>query len=117
MPHGWAAGQYVLLHRNSLVYVDGKKLELCWGVQPDWLKDGAKLSVKQAPTEFGKVQFELRRSESTLILDYNLTLAPGQAAAEEVRLHIPPLGGKITSVQVNGRVRSLYPGESVITLR
>jgi hypothetical protein len=116
MPHGWAAGQYVLLHRNSLVYEDGKKLELCWGVQPDWLKDGAKLSVKQAPTRFGKVQFELQRSESSLILDYNLTPAPGQAAAEEVRLHIPPLGGKIASVRVNGKVRSLSAGESVITL-
>jgi hypothetical protein len=116
MPHGWAAGEYVLLHRNSLVYENGKKLELCWGVQPDWLKDGAKLSVKQAPTEFGKVQFDLQRSESNLILDYNLTPASGQAGAEGVRLHIPPLGGKITSVRVNGKVRSLSPGESVITL-
>jgi hypothetical protein len=116
MPHGWAAGQYVLLHRNSLVYEDGKRLELCWGVQPEWLKDGAKLSVKQAPTEFGKVQFTLQRSESSLILDYNLTPAPGQAAAEEVRLHIPPLGGKITSVRVNGKIRSLSPEESVIAL-
>ncbi len=116
MPHGWAAGQYVLLHRNSLVYEDGRKLELCWGVQSDWLKEGAKLSVKQAPTEFGKVQFELRRSESTLILDYTLTPVPGQAAAEAVRLHIPALGGKISAVQVNGKVRSLSPGESVINL-
>jgi GH15 family glucan-1,4-alpha-glucosidase len=116
MPHGWAAGQYVLLHRNALVYEDGEKLELCWGVQPDWLKDGAKLSVKQAPTKFGKVQFELQRSEASLILDYKLTSAPGQATAEQVRLHIPALGGKITSVRVNGKVRSLSPEESVITL-
>lgn len=116
MPHGWAAGQYVLLHRNALVYEDGKKLELCWGVQPDWLKEGAKVSVKEAPTEFGKVQFELQRSGSTLSLDYRLTPGPGQARAEEVRLHIPPLAGKITSVSVNGAVRSLAPGESVITL-
>jgi hypothetical protein len=116
MPHGWAAGQYVLLHRNSLVYEDGKKLELCWGVQPDWLMEGAKLSVQQAPTVFGKIQFELRRSGPTLILDYNLTPAPGQAAAEEVRLHIPPLQGKISSVRVNGKVRSVTPEESVIPL-
>ena len=116
MPHGWAAAQYVHLLRNCFVLEDGKKLELCWGVQPDWLKDGAKLSVKQAPTKFGKVQFELQRSEASLILDYKLTSAPGQATAEQVRLHIPPLGGKITSVRVNGKVRSLSPEESVITL-
>lgn len=117
MPHGWAAGQYVLLHRNALVYEDGKRLELCWGVQPEWLKDGAKLSVKQAPTIFGKVRFELQRSGSSLILDYSLTPASGQAAAEEVRLHVPSLGGEITSVRVNGKARSIAPGESVITLK
>jgi hypothetical protein len=116
MPHGWAAGQYVHLHRNSLVYEDGKKLELCWGVQPDWLSDGAKLSVKQAPTRFGKIQFELQRSGSSLTLDYNLTPASGQATAEEVRLRIPPLKEKITSVRINGTVRSLSAGESVVTL-
>jgi hypothetical protein len=43
-------------------------------------------------------------------LDYNLTLAPGQAVAEEVRLHIPPLRGKVTSVQVNGKVRTFEMG-------
>ncbi len=116
MPHGWAAGQYVHLHRNSLVYEDGKKLELCWGVQPDWLKDGARISVKRAPTDFGKVQFELQRSGSSLILDYNVTAAPGQAPEEGIRLHIPALEGQITSVRVNGKVHSLAPGESVITL-
>jgi len=116
MPHGWAAGQYVLLHRNALVYEDGNKLELGWGVQPDWLKDGAKISVKQAPTIFGKVQYDLQRSGSTLSLDYTLTPAPGQAAAEAVRLHIPNLGGQITSVRINGKERSVSAGESVITV-
>ena len=104
------------LYRNALVYEDGKKLELCWGVQPDWLKDGAKISVKGAPTRFGKVQFELQRSESSLIFDYSVTPGPHQAPAEEVRVHLAALAGKITSVRVNGKVRNLSPGESVITL-
>ena len=116
MPHGWAAGQYVLLHRNALLYEDGKKLELGWGVQPDWLKDGAKISVKQAPTIFGKVQYDLERSGSTLNLDYNLTPAPGQVAAEAVHLRIPNLRGQITAVRVNGKERSLSAGESAISL-
>ena len=30
---------YVHLYRNALVYEDAKKLELCWGVQPDWLME------------------------------------------------------------------------------
>jgi len=116
MPHGWAAGQYVLLHRNALVYEDGRKLELGWGVQPDWLKDGAKISVKQAPTIFGKVQYDLERSGATLNLDYHLTPAPGQVAAEAVHLRVPNLGGQITAVRVNGKERSLAAGESAISL-
>jgi hypothetical protein len=116
MPHGWAAAQYVHLFRNCFVFEDGKKLELCWGVQPEWVKEGAKLSVKQAPSKFGKVQFELQRSGTTLVLDYNLMPEPGQASAEEVRLHIPPVKERITSVRINGKGRVLSPSESVIKL-
>ena len=115
MPHGWAAGQYVLLHRNSLVYEDGKKLELCWGVQPEWLKEGAKVSVK-APTQFGKIDFELKKSGSILALDYNLTPGTDQTAAEELYLHIPPGLKGISSLCINGKTRPISVGESVIKL-
>ena len=80
------------------------------------MKEGGKVSVQQAPTKFGKVQYKLERSDASLILDYNLAPAPGQATAAEVRLHIPALEPKITSVRVNGNVRSVSPGESVIAL-
>jgi hypothetical protein len=116
MPHGWAAGQYVLLHRNSLVYEDGKQLELGWGVQPEWLKEGGKISVKRAPTAFGKVQYDLQHSGASLTLDYNVAPAAGQPAPEKVRLHIPALAETITSVVVNGKARPVSPGESVISL-
>jgi hypothetical protein len=113
MPHGWAAGQYIHLHRNSLVFENEKKLELCWGVQPEWLEDGAKVSAKSAPTRFGKVNFELQRRGTEMALDYHLaaTLNP-----EQVRLHIPRGLEGIQSIRINGRSRALRPGETVITL-
>ena len=115
MPHGWAAAQYVLLHRNALVFENHKYLELCWGVQPEWLRDGGKLSAHRAATKFGTVDFTLQRSGSELVFDYNLASA-GHGAPEETRLHIPKLREAIASVRINGRARSLAPGESVIKL-
>jgi len=113
MPHGWAAGQYVHLHRNSLVFENEKTLELCWGVQPEWVKDGAKITVKGAPTRFGKVDLELQRRGAELALDYHLarTVNP-----EHVRLHIPPGLEGVQSLRINGRARELPPGTTVIAL-
>jgi hypothetical protein len=113
MPHGWAAGQYIHLHRNSLVFENEKTLELCWGVQPEWLAEGAKITVKGAPTRFGKVDLELRRRGTDLALDYHLAATPNP---ERVRLHIPRGLQGIQSIRINGRSRVLPPSETVITL-
>jgi hypothetical protein len=116
MPHCWAASEYVTIHRNSLVYENEGKLELCWGVQPEWLHDGAKLSVKRALTQFGWCEFSLQRSGSSLALDYKLAPETGYPIPEEVRFHIPKLKGALTSIRVNGETRMLTPGESVMML-
>ena len=60
-PHGWAAASYVLMHRNAFVYENEGALELCWGVHPEWLVDGAHFSVKRAPTRFGTLDLEMKR--------------------------------------------------------
>ena len=116
MPHGWAAAQYVLLHRNALVFENQTDLELCWGVQPKWLDDDARITVKKAPTKFGKLDFELKRSGASLLLDYKLRPEPGHPTAQQLRFHIPRLEEKITSIIVNGKVQTLSPDESSIRL-
>ena len=116
MPHCWAAAEYVTIHRNSLVYENEGKLELCWGVQPEWLHDGAKLSAKRALTKFGWCEFSVQRLGATLALDYQLAPEVGYPAPEEVRFHVPKLKEAIRSIRVNGETRPLSPGESVIKL-
>jgi len=117
MPHGWAAAEYVLLHRNSLVYENGNNLELCWGVDPGWLGDGAHIAVTHAPTKFGKVDFDLSRSGSILVFEHNLFSIAGQPKPEKMSLHIPPSVGKeIRSVRLRGKVHALSPGESVLPI-
>jgi hypothetical protein len=116
MPHSWAAAQYVTIHRSSLVYENEGKLELCWGVQPEWLHDGAKFSVKRALTKFGRCEFNVQHLGTTLVLDYDLAPKAGSPAPEEVRFHIPKLKEAIKSIRVNGKTRMLSPEESVIKL-
>jgi hypothetical protein len=116
MPHSRAAAEYVTIHRSSLVYENEGKLELCWGIQPEWLPDGAKLSAKRALTQFGRCEFSLQRFGATLALDYRLASEAGYPVPEEVRFHIPKLKEALTSMRVNGETRMLSPGESVIKL-
>lgn len=116
IPHGWAAAQYVHVHRNCLVYENEGKLELGWGVQPEWLSEGTKIAARKAPTRFGMIDFELQRSGPTLALDYKFAPGRGQASPEELRWHIPPGLKGISSIRINGNTRAIAPGESVIKL-
>ena len=116
-PHGWAAASFVLLYRNALLYEDGDRLELCWGVFPEWLRSGAHIRVTSAPTRFGEVDFELRRSGSVIDFDYHLVPHANQQKPNEVRLHTPPaVQSEISEVRLNGKRHLLRPGESVIQL-
>jgi len=115
MPHGWAAAEYIFLHRNSLVFENDDVLELCWGVQPDWLADGAAISGKNAPTRFGKVDFELHRNGDQLIARYRLD-SQGFPRPSKTALHIPILQGPVRSVSVNSVVYPLQPGQTVLVI-
>ena len=88
-------------------------LELCWGVQPEWLANGGKVSAKKVPTRFGRVDFELQRDGAMLVLDYHsaATEKPGK-----VRLHIPPGLEGLTSLRINGQSRRLSSEERVVSL-
>ncbi len=112
MPHGWAAAQYVHLHRNSLVYEDGDVLHLCWGAREAWLSKGIK--VHRAPTKFGTVDFELSQSGETLLLDYRIVRGPHQERPRQVELHLPSSSGKAVAIRINGAVKSLLPDQRVI---
>ncbi len=109
MPHGWAAAQFVHLLRNSLVYEDSDILHLCWGAREDWLNNG--IAVRRAPTKFGTVNFELRRSGDSFVLDYRLDRGAHQQSCLQVQLHLPPSVKRPASVQINGKVKTLAAGQ------
>lgn len=112
MPHGWAAAQYIHLHRNSLIYEDKDALQLCWGAREAWLTKG--ISVHRAPTKFGIVDFELRQSGETVVLDYSLTRGSHQESCRRVQLHLPGSAQKAKQIRINGTLRPLTPDQRTI---
>ena len=116
-PHGWAAAAFVLLYRNALIYELGDDLELCWGVFPEWLPSGGHIRAKSAPTRFGMIDFELRRSGSIITFEHRLASRANQPKPNEVHLHIPPtVLSEISEVRIKGRSQSVRPGESVLRI-
>ena len=82
-----------------------------------WLGNGAHICVKGAPTTFGKVDFDLSRSGSTLAFDHNLVSVQGQPRPNQILLHIPAsVGQEIRSVRLNGKVHLLVPGQRVLPI-
>jgi GH15 family glucan-1,4-alpha-glucosidase len=117
IPHGWAAASYILLYRNTLAYEDGDSLELCWGVPPEWLAEGAHISVNRAPTRFGMLELDLQRSGGTLSFKHKLTALPGQTKPDQLRLHIPAAVAKeVRAIRLNGVVREISPKDLVFQL-
>jgi len=113
MPHGWAAAQYVHMHRNALVFEDDGILHLCWGAKPAWLERG--IRVKNAPTEFGSISLDFKVSNGELTLDYRFLPKAKGEAVKEIRLHIPPTVSTRT-IRVNGKIRTLGRDERQVRL-
>ncbi len=58
-----AAADYVLLLRNMLVLEEGDYLFLAPGVTIDWFKAQEKIGIRNAPTRFGPVSYQIHNQE------------------------------------------------------
>ena len=85
-PHGWFAAKFRALLRNMLVREQDRRLHLLSCLSPEWVHDGARLSVSRAPTNFGQVNFvlECKSAEAVLTLDNKFSERPG-----EIVVHLP----------------------------
>ena len=59
-PHGWFAAKFRTLLRNMLVREEGEILHLCSVLSPSWVREGQSVVVRDAPTNFGKIDFTLK---------------------------------------------------------
>lgn len=85
-PHGWFAAKYRALIRNMMVREQGKQLHLFSCLSPEWIHDGATISVHRAPTNFGTVNAALKCTSGKAVLTFNNEFSD---APEAIVLHLP----------------------------
>jgi hypothetical protein len=77
-PHGTFAGDYVALLRNLLVSEAATGgVSLLGGASPAWLAPGQRISVTDAPTEYGEISFVERSSAVGETLTWSGSLRRG----------------------------------------
>ncbi|MCZ7585549.1 MAG: hypothetical protein M5R36_20630 [Deltaproteobacteria bacterium] len=66
--HGWALAEWLLFLRNALLYEEKRDLHLMSVLPSAWTEWGKEVSVKDAPTHFGRVSFRLESKAAELVL-------------------------------------------------
>ena len=85
------------------MWEDGQSLWLARATPRVWLEQGQKISVKNAPTHFGKVAFDITSDVGHGRINATLSL-PSRNPAGEVCLRLRhPEATPIRSVRVNGQ--------------
>ena len=111
LPHLYSCTQQLRLLRNMLVREEGDTLRLGDAIPREWLTDGKKLVIKDAPTQFGDVSV-------TILAGSNVTsmrLAPPTRSTPE-QIHITlrhPSDTPIRSVLVDGRAWTEFTRDGI----
>ena len=89
--------------RNLLVWEDGGTLWLGRGTPRAWLEQGKKISVKDAPTRFGAVAYEIVSDADKGSITATIQM-PARKPPQEVVLRFRhPTSAPIKGVTVNGQ--------------
>lgn len=94
---------FVESFRNLLVWEDGGTLWLGRATPRAWLEQGKKISVKNAPTHFGKVAYEIVSDADIGKISATIEIPARKAPKEVVLRFRHPKSAPIKSVTVNGK--------------
>jgi len=128
---GWnkthETGSFLTQSRWMLVMERGEELWLAPFVTNQWLQDGMKLSVRNAPTRFGKVSYAIRSSAASGFIEAEVDPPTCTPPAQIVLRLRHPEGKPMRRIIVNGRPHDrfdpkrecvlLAPGPEKITIR
>lgn len=102
-PDNGTAGWFIENFRNALVMEDGPTLWLARATPRAWLADGKKIEVRNAPTWFGKVDYEIASEAAHGRIRARISI-PERSAARAVILRLRhPEAASLRSVTVNGK--------------
>jgi hypothetical protein len=106
-PHGWFSARYRALLRNMLIREDDEHLHLLSCISPEWIKEGKPITVRNAPTNFGTLSFQLATKGTRAELDIHSAFTRSPRA---LLFHFPwfmdvrsiTIDGKSVAVGENG---------------
>jgi len=103
--------------RNLLVMEDGQNLWLARATPRSWLDQGKRIAVKNAPTHFGTLAYEIVSDVDNGKITATIQI-PNRSPAKNVILRLRhPQAKSIKGVTVNGRPwKRFNPGKEVIEL-
>ena len=98
-PHGWFACSFNTLLRNMLVREELDDLHLISTISPEWVKPNDRIVMKNAPTRFGLVNFEINASNDGLEMDFK---ADWREKPSKLLIHLP-FFIKLKSLSINNK--------------
>lgn len=113
MPHTWVGADYISSIRSLFVIEDENtnSLILCKGIRDKWLDDPAGVEVRNLPTIWGALNYELKKSGSSVICKVS-----GEIKVPGKIILASPLAKPIRNVTVDGKAWRDFT-EKEITLK
>ena len=113
-PDNGTAGWFVENFRNLLVMEDGPSLWIARATPRVWLEQGKTISVKNAPTYFGSLAYEIVSDADNGKITASVEI-PGRNPPKSVLLRLRhPKTAPIKSVQVNGKAWTQFNKEKEV---
>lgn len=110
-------GYFLSQTRYMLVMERGDSLWLAPFVTNNWMKNGQKVEVKNAPTKFGPVSYTITSSADKGFIDASVDVPTRQPPKEIVIRLRDPNGRKLKQVTVNGKAYDQFdPAKETITI-
>ncbi|HOB76569.1 MAG TPA: NPCBM/NEW2 domain-containing protein [Phycisphaerae bacterium] len=111
-------GYFLHQTRLMLVMERDKELWLAPFVTSNWMKDGATVAIRQAPTHFGPVSFRITSAVSRGTIEAEIE-PPTRNAPEVIVLRLRhPEGKPMKAVTVNGADhKDFNPGREIVRIR
>ena len=117
MPHTWCGSDFLNSVRTMFVYEEdeAERLVFAAGVPVSWLDQG--VSIKDWPTVFGVLSYDLKRSGDAWTLTYELRGRDGKPTQPKGGITLAlPRGAAVESLSVDGKAAAIATTPGRVTL-
>jgi len=113
LPHQYSCTQQLRLLRMMLLQEEGDQLLIAHAIPRQWLENGNKIEVKNAPTYFGTLSYAIQSDIAKNQIDFSLT-PPAKNPPKSIRIALRhPQKLPIKNVTCDEKINLKFEGEYV----